>query len=53
MWLTGKLAALGTLLAQLRKTEEKIVLVSNFTTTLDLIEGHCKRNRFPYCRLDG
>ncbi|GJN93684.1 hypothetical protein Rhopal_006741-T1 [Rhodotorula paludigena] len=51
--LSGKLAALGTLLAQLRETEEKIVLVSNFTTTLDLIEGHCKRNKFPYCRLDG
>lgn len=42
------------MLAELRETtEEKIVVVSNFTATLDLIEKHCKCEKYPYCRLDG
>jgi len=42
------------MLAELRRrSEEKIVIVSNYTTTLDLIETHCKRKKYPYCRLDG
>lgn len=42
------------MLAELRHVgEEKVVVVSNFTTTLDLIETHCKRKKYPYCRLDG
>ncbi|GAA6050956.1 hypothetical protein JCM3770_005342 [Rhodotorula araucariae] len=52
--LSGKFAVLGSLLAELRaNSEEKIVVVSNFTSTLDLIETHCKRKKYPYCRLDG
>ncbi|GAA5928218.1 hypothetical protein JCM3775_000545 [Rhodotorula graminis] len=52
--LSGKLSVLGTMLAELRnRSEEKIVIVSNYTTTLDLIETHCKRKKYPYCRLDG
>jgi SNF2 family DNA or RNA helicase len=46
--------ALGSLLQKLREAnEEKIVVVSNFTSTLDIIEKHCKGNRYPFCRLDG
>ncbi|GAA5847167.1 hypothetical protein JCM9279_006118 [Rhodotorula babjevae] len=52
--LSGKFSVLGTMLAELRRrSEEKIVIVSNYTTTLDLIETHCKRKKYPYCRLDG
>ncbi|GAA5989028.1 hypothetical protein JCM10908_006278 [Rhodotorula pacifica] len=52
--LSGKFSVLGAMLADLWKCQiEKIVVVSNFTTTLDIIETHCKRNRYPYCRLDG
>ncbi|BGP42766.1 helicase [Rhodotorula kratochvilovae] len=52
--LSGKFAVLGSLLSDLRaNSEEKIVVVSNFTSTLDLIETHCKRKKYPYCRLDG
>ena len=37
--LSGKLKALGRLLKSLKnETEEKIIVVSSFTTTLDLIE---------------
>lgn len=36
-----------------RETEEKIVVVSNFTQTLDIIEKTCKKLKYPLCRLDG
>ncbi|BGO94509.1 hypothetical protein NBRC10512_000312 [Rhodotorula toruloides] len=52
--LSGKFLLLAAMLAELRETtEEKIVVVSNFTATLDLIEAYCKRKKYPYCRLDG
>jgi DNA repair and recombination protein RAD54B len=46
--------ALDKLLARLnRYTEEKIVLVSNYTSTLDMLEAHCDRQRYNCLRLDG
>lgn len=52
--LSGKLIALSKFLAVLRrKSEEKIIVVSNFTQTLDIIESHCKASNYPFCRLDG
>ncbi|TIA90542.1 hypothetical protein E3P99_01542 [Wallemia hederae] len=52
--LSGKLKALGRLLKSLKnETEEKIIVVSSFTTTLDLIESHCRLNKYKFCRLDG
>ncbi|KAK4699950.1 hypothetical protein P7C70_g6303, partial [Phenoliferia sp. Uapishka_3] len=40
----GKLLAVGSLLEKLHANgEEKIVVVSNFTSTLDIIERHCQR----------
>ncbi|GAA5945928.1 hypothetical protein JCM10213_006186 [Rhodosporidiobolus nylandii] len=52
--LSGKLSVLGTLLSELRNTsEEKIVVISNFTKTLDIIEKHCRKMKYPLCRLDG
>jgi DNA repair and recombination RAD54-like protein len=35
------------------KTNEKIVIVSNFTQTLDLIEQMCTQNNWLTLRLDG
>lgn len=52
--LVGKLSVLGSLLAELRSTsDEKIVVISNFTKTLDIVQHHCKSNEYPHCRLDG
>ncbi|PLW41264.1 hypothetical protein PCANC_06822 [Puccinia coronata f. sp. avenae] len=52
--LSGKLIALAKFLAILKKAnEEKIIVVSNFTKTLDIIESHCKESNYSFCRLDG
>lgn len=45
---------LSSLLEGLRaQTNEKVIVVSNFTSTLDLVEQHCKSKSYRYCRLDG
>lgn len=49
----GKLIVLNGLLNQLSKTKEKVVLVSYFTQTLDMLEKLCSRNGYKCLRLDG
>lgn len=52
--LSGKMHVLARLLAHLRqKTDDRIVLVSNYTQTLDLFTQLCCERRYPYVRLDG
>ncbi|KAH0681279.1 hypothetical protein KY284_022364 [Solanum tuberosum] len=52
--LSGKMHVLARLLAQLRqKTDDRIVLVSNYTQTLDLFSHLCRERRYPFLRLDG
>lgn len=52
--LSGKLLVLEKLLKALyRDTEEKIVLVSNYTSTLDILETLCRHKRYKHLRLDG
>ncbi|EXC17352.1 DNA repair protein rhp54 [Morus notabilis] len=52
--LSGKMYILARLLAHLRhKTDDRIVLVSNYTQTLDLFAQLCRERRYPYLRLDG
>ncbi|CAH1426001.1 unnamed protein product [Lactuca virosa] len=52
--LSGKMQVLARLLAHLRKrTDDRIVLVSNYTQTLDLIVQLCRERRYPFLRLDG
>lgn len=51
---SSKLQVLGQLLTQLRATtQEKIVLISNYTSTLDLLQHHLIAHEFSYLRLDG
>ena len=51
---SGKLAVLRSLLLRLRNTTmEKIVLVSNFTSTLDVLQSLLTANNMTWCRLDG
>ncbi|KAJ7755699.1 SNF2 family N-terminal domain-containing protein [Mycena maculata] len=54
MSLSGKLTALSKLLKILyQNTEEKCVLVSHYTSTLNILEAYCKKKNFSYYRLDG
>ncbi|KAJ0981511.1 hypothetical protein J5N97_009766 [Dioscorea zingiberensis] len=52
--LSSKMHVLARLLGHLRqKTDDRIVLVSNYTQTLDLFAQLCRERRYPYLRLDG
>ncbi|KAG0596659.1 hypothetical protein M758_UG273900 [Ceratodon purpureus] len=52
--LSGKMAVLARLLSELRcKTDDRIVLVSNYTQTLDLFAQICRERNYPFVRLDG
>lgn len=52
--LTGKLAAVDKLVKLVHKsTDDKIVIVSNFTSTLDILEDLCDRRGWSTLRLDG
>ncbi|XP_066125397.1 DNA repair and recombination protein RAD54-like isoform X2 [Saccopteryx bilineata] len=52
--LSGKMLVLDYILAVTRsRTSDKVVLVSNYTQTLDLFEKLCRVRRYLYVRLDG
>lgn len=52
---SAKMNALQSLLLSVRSEskENKVVVVSNFTQTLDMIAVMCRKNGFEYLRLDG
>lgn len=52
--LGAKILLLDVMLAALKTTtDDKIVLVSNYTQTLDFLEKLCRKRSYIYCRLDG
>ncbi|XP_043858264.1 DNA repair and recombination protein RAD54-like [Dromiciops gliroides] len=52
--LSGKMLVLDYILAVTRRnSSDKVVLVSNYTQTLDLFEKLCRLRRYLYVRLDG
>uniref|UniRef100_A0A3Q3SYP8 DNA repair and recombination protein RAD54-like n=1 Tax=Mastacembelus armatus TaxID=205130 RepID=A0A3Q3SYP8_9TELE len=52
--LSGKMLVLDYILAITRTTtSDKVVLISNYTQTLDLFEKLCRSRRYLYVRLDG
>jgi DNA repair and recombination RAD54-like protein len=53
--LSGKLQLLHSILVQIKasKSGDRIVIISNWTTTLDVIEKMCEHNGWPTHRLDG
>ncbi|SCU90816.1 LADA_0F06568g1_1 [Lachancea dasiensis] len=53
-WHSGKFSILKRFLHKIhRESDDKIVLISNYTQTLDLIERMCRTSSYPVIRLDG
>ncbi|KAJ2906143.1 DNA repair protein rhp54 [Zalerion maritima] len=53
-WYSGKMQVLDRMLARIRaETNDKIVLISNYTSTLDLFEKLCRSRAYGSLRLDG
>jgi len=51
---SGKFLLMDSLLRKLRKeTDDRIVIVSNYTQTLDLFVQLCCKRRWPFIKLDG
>ena len=51
---SGKFAVLARLLAILRaETKDRVVIISNYTQTLDLVQLLCRQCNYPAVRLDG
>lgn len=50
---SGKLRLLDAMLLQLKKRGHKVLLFSQMTRMLDLLEVYCSLRKFQYCRLDG
>ncbi|KAG2131398.1 P-loop containing nucleoside triphosphate hydrolase protein, partial [Suillus bovinus] len=52
--MSGKLLALSHILKAIKeRTQEKCIIVSHYTSTLNLIEAFCKKKSYTYFRLDG
>jgi DNA repair and recombination protein RAD54 and RAD54-like protein len=53
-WYSGKMQVLDRMLARIRQdTNDKIVLISNYTQTLDVFERLCRSKSYGCLRLDG
>ncbi|TFK25490.1 RAD54B protein [Coprinopsis marcescibilis] len=54
MTLSGKLTVLEKMLKDIRhNTDEKCVLVSHYTSTLNILEAFCQKKGYSFYRLDG
>ncbi|KAE8449989.1 DNA repair protein rhp54 [Mollisiaceae sp. DMI_Dod_QoI] len=53
-WYSGKMQVLDRMLARIRQdTNDKIVLISNYTQTLDMFDKLCRHRGYGSLRLDG
>jgi SNF2 family DNA or RNA helicase len=50
---SGKLRMLDRMLAKLKAAGHRVVLFSQFTHTLDLLDDYMRMRGYKYCRLDG
>ena len=49
----GKMVFLDKLLRKVRAEKLQVLLFSQFTMMLDILEDFCIMREYPYCRLDG
>ncbi|OWR46917.1 Chromatin-remodeling complex ATPase chain Iswi [Danaus plexippus plexippus] len=49
----GKLAILDKLLPKLQEQESRVLIFSQMTRMLDILEDYCLWRQYKYCRLDG
>lgn len=53
-WYSGKMLVLDRMLSQIHtQTNDKIVLISNYTQTLDVFSALCRQRGYGHLRLDG
>ena len=50
---SGKLKVLDQLLTKLKENGDRVLIFSQMTTVLDIIEDYCIWKGHGYCRLDG
>lgn len=50
---SGKLAVLDKLLRSLYEKNHRVVLFSQFTSVLDILDDYCTMRGFKHCRFDG
>lgn len=50
---SGKMVMLDRLLAKLQRNGHRVVIFSQFTTTLDIISDYLEYRGYSHCRLDG
>lgn len=50
---SGKLAVLDMLLRSLYEKNHRVVLFSQFTAVLDILDDYCTMRGFKHCRFDG
>ncbi|XP_031801066.1 probable global transcription activator SNF2L1 isoform X2 [Sarcophilus harrisii] len=50
---SGKMVALDKLLAKLKEQESRVLIFSQMTRLLDILEDYCMWRGYEYCRLDG
>ncbi|KAJ1731214.1 chromatin remodeling complex Adenosinetriphosphatase [Coemansia biformis] len=49
----GKMAVLDKLLARLREQGSRVLIFSQMSRVLDILEDYCMMRNYKYCRLDG
>ena len=50
---SGKMQMLDRMLPRLKEDQHRVLIFSQFTSMLDLLEDYCELRNHAYCRLDG
>lgn len=53
IWGAGKMVLLDRLLPKLQERKSRVLIFSQMTRLLDILEDYCLYRGFKYCRIDG